>query len=605
MDVFAKVVAQADARGEYLSSSNLEALSAMVSAGNKRMDVINRITANAPDIVVETVRAWLVQFPEIVATDNTYLDYQLGACLRDIDAILRYITYAIFVGDSAVLEDRSLKEVRERYPVVEKSRISITAAVQIMKLITIGIASDPNNITPGDCSSIIAELAGYFDYIIGSLGDGYFGEPANRAIQKLKELRVIEDETNPRKVDENYGLESNNYTEWVERDKLIQILSKYGVEDLLLFEESALRFFQSWSHLPLQEKKEIWREREIMAALYEQMMQHWKNLPDFRSVAVADRVVDSRNRLTGILVFNFAVGNEYYKLWNIPQYLRVKSSITSLSEEEELIPLQLEWMSKNTKFSKEVVVSPSVNTSLPTLLSVQSGDIIAGCNITGRLNTNRAVTLTTFVIPQDSSDVSDVRLLTVGHGFKGGYTDIHLCELQSSRKIGEISYNSPIQEELAEKIDVSLIKPIDTLRINSYTKWADVPPKPPIEVVKRGMRVQMYGGTSKHQIGYIDYSGMLDLGPISSVVPNFTAIINAQPGDSGALLIAGHGTSGDPEPNGKERGYSEAYLDSKRFATLGILIEGTIRGAFQNVVIFRPIDTVFLYLKVKLYFGIL
>ncbi|NJM49022.1 MAG: hypothetical protein HC860_25025 [Alkalinema sp. RU_4_3] len=98
---------------------------------------------------------------------------------------------------------------------------------------------------------------------------------------------------------------------------------------------------------------------------------------------------------------------------------------------------------------------------------------------------------------------------------------------------------------------------------------------------------------------------MLELGPVSAVVPHFTAIINAQPGDSGSLLITGHGTSGDPELHGKDRGYSETYLDSKRFAMLGILIEGTIRGAFQNIVIFRPIDTVFLYLKVKPYCSVM
>jgi phycocyanin beta chain len=605
IDAFAKVVAQADAEGEYLRDSQLEALRVMVADGNKRLDVINRITNNAPKIVIETIRAWLLEFPQLVVTDNIYLDYQFGSCLGDMDLILRYITYAIFSGDSKILEDLCLNEVRERWLSVKENCISITATVQIMKLIAINIVSDPNNITTGDCSSIIAELAGYFDYVTNLLGNEYSGESANRAIQNLQELRAREDETNFRKANKNYDWKPSNYTEWVERDSLIQVLLKYEVvEDLLLFEESALRFFQSWNQASSQDKEDIWREREIMAALYERMMQHWKKLPDFRSVAVANRVVDGRNRLTGILVFNFAIGNEYYKLWNIPQYLRIKSCITSLSEEEELIPIQLEWMSKNTEFSKEVSVSTSVSTPLATLLSVQSGDKITGCcNIDGRLDTGKSVTLTTFVIPQNSSDVSDVRLLTVGHGFKMGYTDIYTCELQSSRKIGEVSYDKIIHEDYAKDLDVSLIKPTGTLQINSYLKWVQVVPKPPIDVIKREMRVQMYGGTSKHQTGHIDYSQMLDFGPISSVVPFFTAIIKAQPGDSGALLITGHGTSGDPEEDGKKRGYSEAYLDSKRFAMLGILLEGAIHGAFQNVVTFRPIDTVFLRLKVKPYFS--
>jgi phycocyanin beta chain len=38
LDAFAKVVSQADARGEYLNAGQLDALSAMVAEGNKRME---------------------------------------------------------------------------------------------------------------------------------------------------------------------------------------------------------------------------------------------------------------------------------------------------------------------------------------------------------------------------------------------------------------------------------------------------------------------------------------------------------------------------------------------------------------------------------------
>lgn len=63
LDAFAKVVSQADARGEYLSSSQLDALSAMVADGNKRMDIVNRITGNASTIVANAARSLFDEQP--------------------------------------------------------------------------------------------------------------------------------------------------------------------------------------------------------------------------------------------------------------------------------------------------------------------------------------------------------------------------------------------------------------------------------------------------------------------------------------------------------------------------------------------------------------
>ncbi|HEY9735167.1 MAG TPA: phycocyanin subunit beta, partial [Trichocoleus sp.] len=50
-DAFAKVVSQADSRGAYLSDAQVDALIGLVKDGNKRIDVVNRITSNASVIV--------------------------------------------------------------------------------------------------------------------------------------------------------------------------------------------------------------------------------------------------------------------------------------------------------------------------------------------------------------------------------------------------------------------------------------------------------------------------------------------------------------------------------------------------------------------------
>lgn len=89
-DAFAKVVSQADARGEYLSTSQLDALSSMVADGNKRMDTVNRITGNSSAIVANAARALFAEQPTLIAPGgNAYTNRRMAACLRDMEIILR------------------------------------------------------------------------------------------------------------------------------------------------------------------------------------------------------------------------------------------------------------------------------------------------------------------------------------------------------------------------------------------------------------------------------------------------------------------------------------------------------------------------------------
>lgn len=164
LDAFAKVVSQADARGEYISASQLDALSAMVADGNKRMDAVNRITSNASAIVANAARALFAEQPQLIAPGgNAYTSRRMAACLRDMEIILRYITYSTFSGDASVLEDRCLNGLRETYLALGTPGASVAVGVQKMKEAAIAIANDPNGISRGDCSSLMSEISGYFD----------------------------------------------------------------------------------------------------------------------------------------------------------------------------------------------------------------------------------------------------------------------------------------------------------------------------------------------------------------------------------------------------------------------------------------------------------
>jgi phycocyanin beta chain len=171
LDAFAKVVAQADARGEYVSASQIDALSAMVGDGNKRLDTVNRITGNASAIVSSAARALFAEQPQLIAPGgNAYTNRRMAACLRDMEIILRYVTYAVFSGDASVLDDRCLNGLRETYLALGVPGASVAAGVGKMKDAAIAIANDRNGVTQGDCSALMAEVASYFDRAAQAVG---------------------------------------------------------------------------------------------------------------------------------------------------------------------------------------------------------------------------------------------------------------------------------------------------------------------------------------------------------------------------------------------------------------------------------------------------
>jgi phycocyanin beta chain len=170
-DAYTKVVSQADAKGAYLSDAEIGALQAMVADGNKRLDSVNRITSNASTIVADAARALFAEQPQLIAPGgNAYTSRRMAACLRDMEIILRYVTYAIFAGDASVLNDRCLNGLRETYTALGVPGASVANGVSKMKDAAIGIANNSSGITPGDCSSLMSEIASYFDAAAAAVG---------------------------------------------------------------------------------------------------------------------------------------------------------------------------------------------------------------------------------------------------------------------------------------------------------------------------------------------------------------------------------------------------------------------------------------------------
>nr|YP_009393471.1 phycocyanin beta subunit [Bostrychia simpliciuscula]ARW62033.1 phycocyanin beta subunit [Bostrychia simpliciuscula] len=164
LDAFAKVVAQADARGEFLSNKQIEALETIVNEGNKRLDTVNKINSNSSAIVTNAARSLFAEQPQLIQPGgNAYTSRRMAACLRDMEIVLRYVSYAMIAGDSSVLDDRCLNGLRETYQALGTPGASVAVAIQKMKEASIGLANDTSGISLGDCSSLTSELGVYFD----------------------------------------------------------------------------------------------------------------------------------------------------------------------------------------------------------------------------------------------------------------------------------------------------------------------------------------------------------------------------------------------------------------------------------------------------------
>ncbi|NJM76201.1 MAG: phycocyanin subunit beta, partial [Acaryochloridaceae cyanobacterium RU_4_10] len=156
---------------EYVSDSQIDALNSMVGDGLKRIDTVNRITGNASSIVASAARALFAEQPQLIAPGgNAYTNRRMAACLRDMEIILRYVTYAIFTGDASILDDRCLNGLRETYLALGVPGGSVAAGVSKMKDAAIAIANDKAGITQGDCSALMSEVATYFDRAASAVG---------------------------------------------------------------------------------------------------------------------------------------------------------------------------------------------------------------------------------------------------------------------------------------------------------------------------------------------------------------------------------------------------------------------------------------------------
>jgi len=133
-EAFIRVIETAEAVGRYVNSEELDALKDLVVSGQQRMEILSYITGNPSKIVADAARTLFAEQPQLIAPGgNAYPSLRMAACVRDMDIILRYITYAFFAGDASVLEERCLAGLRETYLALGVPTNSVASAIQKMK----------------------------------------------------------------------------------------------------------------------------------------------------------------------------------------------------------------------------------------------------------------------------------------------------------------------------------------------------------------------------------------------------------------------------------------------------------------------------------------
>jgi phycocyanin beta chain len=169
-DAFTKAIVAADLRGSFLNEQELNQLTNLVKESNKRLDAVNAITGNAAEIISDAAHKLFAEQTDLIRPGgNAYPNRRMAACLRDMEIILRYVSYALLAGDSSVLEDRCLNGLKETYVALGTPTRSVARAVQLMKESAIGYVNSPAGVTRGDCSALVNEAATYFDKAAASI----------------------------------------------------------------------------------------------------------------------------------------------------------------------------------------------------------------------------------------------------------------------------------------------------------------------------------------------------------------------------------------------------------------------------------------------------
>lgn len=97
---------------------------------------------------------------------NVYIFCCMVVCLCDMEIILCYVIYFVFIGDFFVMEDCCLNGLCEIYLVFGIFGVLVVVGVNLMKEVVLVFVNDKVGILVGDCVFLSSEIGIYFDKVV-------------------------------------------------------------------------------------------------------------------------------------------------------------------------------------------------------------------------------------------------------------------------------------------------------------------------------------------------------------------------------------------------------------------------------------------------------
>lgn len=160
-----KVIASADTSQSPISDPELSRLKSFVADGQHRLDAINAMTSNLGTTINATIIDTILNNPDLVKDKGSCnSSRRMAACSRDLDILLRYISYALLAGTSQILDQQVLNGLAATY---EALKVPLPPFIEAIRSAQKKVL---DNMAQENCgSSIIDETNGYFDHVIDAL----------------------------------------------------------------------------------------------------------------------------------------------------------------------------------------------------------------------------------------------------------------------------------------------------------------------------------------------------------------------------------------------------------------------------------------------------
>jgi hypothetical protein len=161
------IIDEAESKGKYLNTDQLDQLSQIVGEDQKRFKIVNLINENSKYIIDQAINDYVQINRSIKQLDND----QTSILIQKLDIIFRFVTYAFYARYDGIL---GTPELQKTYLEL-KDRVDYAAEIiNLIKLLTVDyiISFIIKNSIESDTtqySSLIVELEDCFDKVILTL----------------------------------------------------------------------------------------------------------------------------------------------------------------------------------------------------------------------------------------------------------------------------------------------------------------------------------------------------------------------------------------------------------------------------------------------------